>query len=88
MQGLDELRKSVAAWPKDAPHLRGMPIFQFNEAGLIRCYEDFFDPGWMPLRHRPEADVWASGERPVHCRASKVVEPKLLWGLQPMQTGG
>lgn len=80
MQGLDELRKSVEAWPKaettaewfnadgnrlvmcwnwrgvgeqwpkDAPLLRGISIFEFNEAGLIQRYEDFFDPDWM-TRH-------------------------------------
>lgn len=83
MQGLDELRKSVASWPKaetkaewfnhegnrlvmcwnwrgvgetwpkDAPLLRGISIFEFNEAGLIQRYEDFFDPDWM-TRHLPK----------------------------------
>ena len=80
MEGLDELRKSVEAWPKaeteaewfnaegnrlvmcwswrgvgdmwpkDAPILRGISIFEFNADGLIDRYEDFFDPDWM-TRH-------------------------------------
>jgi hypothetical protein len=80
MQGLDELRKSVAAcpkaetraewfnpegnrqvicwnrrsvgdrWPKNAPLLRGISVFEFNDAGLIERYEDSFDPDWM-TRH-------------------------------------
>lgn len=84
MQGLDELRKSVEAWPKaetkaewfnhegnrlvmcwnwrgvadnwpkDAPLLRGISIFEFNADGLIQRYEDFFDPEWM-TRHAGKA---------------------------------
>jgi hypothetical protein len=84
MQGLNELRKSVEAWPKaetkaewfsaegnrlvmcwnwrgvgedwpnNAPLLRGISIFEFNDAGLIERYEDFFDPGWM-TRHAEHA---------------------------------
>lgn len=80
MQGLDELRRSVEAWPKaettaewfnadgnrlimcwnwrgvgeqwpdGVPLLRGISIFEFNEAGLIQRYEDFFDPEWI-TRH-------------------------------------
>lgn len=84
MSGLDELRKSVEAWPKaettaewfnaegdrlvmcwnwrgvgehwpkDAPLLRGISIFEFNADGLIQRYEDFFDPDWM-TRHAGKA---------------------------------
>lgn len=79
MQGLEELRTSVARWPKsetraefnqegnrfimccnwrglsdkwpkDAPLLRGISVYEFNDAGLIQRYEDFFDPDWM-TRH-------------------------------------
>lgn len=79
MSGLDELRKSVEAWPKaetnaewfnqdgnrlvmcwnwrgvgdhwaGVPLLRGISIFEFNDAGLIQRYEDFFDPDWMKRR--------------------------------------
>jgi hypothetical protein len=85
MSGLDELRKSVEAWPKaetkaewfnhegnrlimcwnwrgvgetwpkDAPLLRGISIFEFDEAGLIQRYEDFFDPDWMSRHVRKSA---------------------------------
>jgi len=34
-------------FPKDAPLLRGISIFEFNNDGLIQRYEDFFDPDWM-----------------------------------------
>jgi hypothetical protein len=37
-------------WPEDAPLLRGVSTYHFDEAGLIQDYEDFFDPDWM-TRH-------------------------------------
>ena len=37
-------------WSPDAPLLRGVSMFIFDEDGLIAEYEDFFDPGWM-TRH-------------------------------------
>jgi hypothetical protein len=42
-------------WPKDAPLLRGISIFEFNEVGLIQRYEDFFDPDWMSRHPRQAA---------------------------------
>jgi SnoaL-like domain len=41
-------------WPANAPLLRGISIFVFNEDGLIEEYEDFFDPDWM-TRHQAAA---------------------------------
>jgi hypothetical protein len=37
-------------WPKDAPLLCGISVFEFDDEGLIKCYEDLFDPDWM-TRH-------------------------------------
>lgn len=34
-------------WPDDLPLLRGMSMFVFDDDGLIREYEDFFDPDWL-----------------------------------------
>jgi len=53
----DGANRLVAGWgwrregsDSSVPTLRGVSIFQFNDAGLIQDYEDFFDPDWM-TRH-------------------------------------
>ena len=38
------------AWPADAPLLRGVSTFVFDDDGLVSDYEDWFDPDWM-TRH-------------------------------------
>jgi hypothetical protein len=37
-------------WAADAPLLRGVSTYRFDDDGLIHDYEDFFDPDWM-TRH-------------------------------------
>jgi hypothetical protein len=36
-----------AGWPEGLPLLRGVSMFVFDDDGLIRDYEDFFDPDWI-----------------------------------------
>jgi hypothetical protein len=47
----------VCAWnwrgngfPEDTPLLRGVSTFVFDADGLIRDYEDWFDPNWATPR--------------------------------------
>ena len=43
-------------WPEDTPLLRGVSTYHFDKDGLIKDYEDFFDPDWA-TRHN--AGAWA-----------------------------
>lgn len=49
----------LCAWreegaPADIPVLRGVSTFVFDDDGLIRHYEDFFDPDWVTRHAGPQ----------------------------------